>query len=58
MPFARTGDGLEINMATNHFGPFLLTNLLLGMSILLVYYINYSESGLMIIWGQENSLRI
>lgn len=25
-----TEDGLEINMATNHFGPFLLTLLLLG----------------------------
>ena len=28
-PYARTGDGLELQMATNHFGPFLLTGLLL-----------------------------
>ncbi|PUA79874.1 oxidoreductase [Nocardioides currus] len=27
-PFRRTGDGLESQMATNHFGPFLLTGLL------------------------------
>nr|CAD7461579.1 unnamed protein product [Timema tahoe] len=25
-----TGDGLEITMATNHYGPFLLTHLLIG----------------------------
>lgn len=23
-------DGIEMNMATNHFGPFLLTHLLIG----------------------------
>lgn len=28
-PYARTVDGLEMQMATNHFGPFLLTGLLL-----------------------------
>ncbi|WP_341927161.1 oxidoreductase [Nocardioides psychrotolerans] len=28
-PQTRTGDGLELQMATNHFGPFLLTGLLL-----------------------------
>ena len=28
-PHQRTGDGLELQMATNHFGPFLLTGLLL-----------------------------
>ena len=28
-PLRRTGDGLESQMATNHFGPFLLTGLLL-----------------------------
>jgi NAD(P)-dependent dehydrogenase (short-subunit alcohol dehydrogenase family) len=28
-PYERTGDGLETQMATNHFGPFLLTGLLL-----------------------------
>ena len=27
--YHRTGDGLELQMATNHFGPFLLTGLLL-----------------------------
>nr|XP_053631917.1 retinol dehydrogenase 11-like isoform X1 [Cherax quadricarinatus] len=26
-----TADGLELTMATNHFGPFLLTNMLLGL---------------------------
>lgn len=28
-PQCRTGDGLELQMATNHFGPFLLSGLLL-----------------------------
>jgi NAD(P)-dependent dehydrogenase (short-subunit alcohol dehydrogenase family) len=28
-PFSRTPDGFELQMATNHFGPFLLTGLLL-----------------------------
>ena len=28
-PYERTADGLELQMATNHFGPFLLTGLLL-----------------------------
>jgi NAD(P)-dependent dehydrogenase (short-subunit alcohol dehydrogenase family) len=28
-PYHRTGDDLELQMATNHFGPFLLTGLLL-----------------------------
>ncbi len=28
-PYQRTVDGLELQMATNHFGPFLLTGLLL-----------------------------
>ncbi len=28
-PYSRTADGLETQMATNHFGPFLLTGLLL-----------------------------
>lgn len=27
-PYQRTADGLELQMATNHFGPFLLTGLL------------------------------
>ncbi|TOF71829.1 short-chain dehydrogenase, partial [Vibrio parahaemolyticus] len=26
-----TADGLEVTMATNHFGHFLLTNMLLGL---------------------------
>lgn len=29
VPLARTGDGFESQMATNYFGPFVLTNLLL-----------------------------
>ncbi|HEU4811017.1 MAG TPA: oxidoreductase [Nocardioides sp.] len=28
-PYSRTVDGIELQMATNHFGPFLLTGLLL-----------------------------
>jgi NAD(P)-dependent dehydrogenase (short-subunit alcohol dehydrogenase family) len=28
-PYHRTGDALELQMATNHFGPFLLTGLLM-----------------------------
>ena len=28
-PYERTADGLELQMATNHFGPFALTGLLL-----------------------------
>ncbi|MSZ77676.1 MAG: SDR family NAD(P)-dependent oxidoreductase, partial [Actinobacteria bacterium] len=28
-PYTRTEDGLELQMATNHFGPFLLTGLLM-----------------------------
>ena len=28
-PYRRTADGLELQMATNHYGPFLLTGLLL-----------------------------
>jgi NAD(P)-dependent dehydrogenase (short-subunit alcohol dehydrogenase family) len=28
-PYRRTADGLELQLATNHFGPFLLTGLLL-----------------------------
>ncbi len=28
-PYQRTADGLELQLATNHFGPFLLTGLLL-----------------------------
>jgi NAD(P)-dependent dehydrogenase (short-subunit alcohol dehydrogenase family) len=32
-PYARTADGLELQMATNHFGPFLLTGLLLSQLV-------------------------
>ncbi|MDF1603275.1 oxidoreductase [Nocardioides sp. YIM 152315] len=32
-PYSRTPDGLELQMATNHFGPFLLTGLLLPQLI-------------------------
>ena len=32
-PFRRTADGLEAQMATNHFGPFLLTGLLLDQLV-------------------------
>lgn len=32
-PYSRTADGLELQMATNHFGPFLLTGLLLPQLI-------------------------
>ena len=32
-PLRRTADGLELQMATNHFGPFLLTGLLLPQLI-------------------------
>ncbi len=28
-PYSRTADGLELQLATNHFGPFLLTGLLM-----------------------------
>lgn len=33
VPFARTADGLESQLATNHFGPFLLTGLLVPQLI-------------------------
>jgi NAD(P)-dependent dehydrogenase (short-subunit alcohol dehydrogenase family) len=32
-PYSRTADGLELQMATNHFGPFALTGLLLPQLI-------------------------
>lgn len=32
-PYARTADGLELQMATNHFGPFTFTGLLLPQLI-------------------------
>ena len=32
-PYSRTADGLELQMATNHFGPFLLTGLLMPQLI-------------------------
>lgn len=32
-----TEDGLELTMATNQYGPFLLTNLLLRKFLLLIY---------------------
>lgn len=28
--FHKTEDGIEVTMATNHFGPYLLTHLLIG----------------------------
>lgn len=34
-----TSDNLELTMATNHFGHFLLTNLLLGKQSLLLLLI-------------------
>lgn len=34
-----TSDNLELTMATNHFGHFLLTNLLLGKETLLIFFI-------------------
>ncbi len=34
--FEKTSEGLELVMATNHFGPFLLTNLLLGKTLAIV----------------------
>jgi NAD(P)-dependent dehydrogenase (short-subunit alcohol dehydrogenase family) len=33
-----TEAGLELTMATNHFGPFLLTHLFVGKSILVVHF--------------------
>lgn len=30
MKYQKTDDGIELTMATNHFGPFLLTHLLIG----------------------------
>lgn len=30
-PYRLTGDGFEYQMQTNYFGPFLMTNLLLGI---------------------------
>lgn len=33
-PYRRTPDGLELQMATNHFGPFLLTGLLLPQLVM------------------------
>jgi Dehydrogenases with different specificities (related to short-chain alcohol dehydrogenases) len=33
-----TADGLELTMSTNHFGPFLLTHLLIGKSIFVVHF--------------------
>ena len=32
-PYRRTDDGLELQLATNHFGPFLLTGLLLAQLV-------------------------
>jgi len=32
-PYSRTADGVELQLATNHFGPFLLTGLLLPQLI-------------------------
>ncbi|XP_075049768.1 retinol dehydrogenase 11-like [Mixophyes fleayi] len=31
LPFGMTPEGLEVTFATNHLGPFLLTNLLMGL---------------------------
>lgn len=39
----QTEDGLELTMATNHFGPFLLTHLLIGMYLFFVRIYLYND---------------
>lgn len=38
--FSKTEDDLERQMATNHFGPFLLTHLLIGVYKYFVYLLD------------------
>lgn len=39
-----TEDGLELTMATNHFGPFLLTHLLIGMGNFWVLFVRKKKT--------------
>lgn len=40
-----TEDGLELTMATNHFGPFLLTHLLIGIANFCLYTMELKGGG-------------
>lgn len=48
----QTADNLQIGMQVNHFGPFLLTCLLVGKS-LVMGTINHSE-----LWDQRNNTHV